>query len=91
MFTKICYSIGAILRKLSTILRILSFKSTYRRLNGGGGCPRKACNLNTLVIDSLHLRTSEKLEIVGWHSDTLPWTATAYVTLFVRGSSCCVR
>ena len=53
--------IGAILGKLlPTILRILSLQSTYRCMTGGGGCPPKGCNIDTLAIDSSRLRISKK-------------------------------
>ena len=34
-------------------------------------CPPKACNIDTLVIDSSRLRISKKRYVVGWHADML--------------------
>ena len=83
------YRIGAILGKLSTILRIVSLQSTYHRLTGGGGYPPKACDIDTLAIDSSRLRISKKRQIVEWHADTLAWKALYHpsILLFNRGSS----
>ena len=58
MLRKHC--VGAILQKLSTIFRIVSLQSTYCRPTEGDGCPPKACNIDTLAINSSRLRTSKK-------------------------------
>ena len=54
------YGIGFILGKLSEILRIPLLLSTHLHLIATGGCPTKACNEDSLAIDSLRLRISKE-------------------------------